>query len=116
MNRRTLVEFRKKGYYTAWGYKKELHVALINSAGLDENLLVTGRDTFLSAVIEKYIIKRNFLWNSKRNIRRNLTESQFRLLKGLIECGSKSWHLFEKALEENWSEEKLISKIFFRVV
>jgi len=111
MSKRTLVIFQNTGYRTAWGYRKELHVYTRTKP-----LLRTGRDTLMARIIEKYILKTKFLWTGKRILRKRISAGQFALLKGIIECGSKSWSFFGDALEENWTRKEFIGRIFYRVI
>lgn len=109
------VIFKNTGHSTGWGYRREFLV-IEDTEESYNHLLCAGRDTYLAKAIEKYIIKKDFLWSGKRILRRTLTEKQFRLLKGMCELGSSHWDMFCKAVKEKWTKKKLIGKIFYKVL
>lgn len=115
MGKRKVAEYKKTSFYNGYGYRYELEVR-VNLDDSDAFFLCTGRDTALAKVIEKYIIRKKYLWTGDKRLRKRLTDRDWLLLKAFKEAGPKYSALYFKALDTKMKVEDLEAQIFWRVL
>lgn len=110
-----VATFKNSGTYTPYGWKTEL-IVQVPLTEEDSFYLRTGRDTALAGVIEKFIIRKKFLWSGKRKLRKKLTERQWHLLSVLEKAGPKYYWLYSKTLRERKPMKWLEAQLLWRVL
>jgi len=104
-----MVLFKKTGYNTGYGYIRKLWIE-----AFDGFVFEIGRGTFLAKVIEKYIIKEDFLFSKHKLIHKEISDDDFKLLKAMKL--KQNWMFYFKALDEKWSKRKLKTNLLWKVL
>jgi len=114
-----VVSFTKTGYYYGRLWVRTLRVTIEEggnfSFGSYTALTSTiGRNTYLARLLDWLFLEDSFLLSKKHQETLTLNSRDFKLLKWLVELGAGNYGLYKRALEEEWSKEKLISILTLR--